>query len=284
VSILMRNSAVTGVVVTAIISVGLIRAAPASGAQVHAQAASAASKHARKGMPSVAGIAPRARVAADTYLYGGVYQFTQADGASVSMTVGQPELEPGVARAPHSLGEVAAESADGQQIVEVGWTIDRTLNPDARPHLFVFHWVNGSPGCYNGCGYQQVDNLVAPGAAMGANTQHHFEILYFEGNWWIQLDNEWIGFFPGSLWSGGFTRTGLVQFFGEVYAESASPCTDMGNGEFADNTAAASISSVTYPNGPATNLSVNQTDPTLYTAALNGTTGGRFGGPGAGVC
>ena len=53
----------------------------------------------------------------------------------------------------HSLAEVSAQSADLQQIVEVGWTVDRLVNGDSLPRIFVFHWINGIPQCYNACGY-----------------------------------------------------------------------------------------------------------------------------------
>lgn len=51
------------------------------------------------------------------------------------------------------------QSEDGRHIVEVGWTVDRELNGDAQPHLFVYHWVDGQATCYNGCGFVQYSPL-----------------------------------------------------------------------------------------------------------------------------
>jgi hypothetical protein len=100
-----------------------------------------------KGNPSLAAASTQG-VSSLTFLYGGAFQFAAADGANMFMTVSRPALAAGDF---HSLGEMAAESADGRNIVEVGWTVDRGLFGDSEPHLFVFHWVNGAPTCYNGC-------------------------------------------------------------------------------------------------------------------------------------
>ena len=75
-----------------------------------------------------------------------------ADGASVQIDQARPVIGP----AYHSLIELAVESLDSSQIVEVGWTVDKELNGDDLPHLFVFHWVDGAPTCYNGCGFVQI--------------------------------------------------------------------------------------------------------------------------------
>lgn len=94
-------------------------------------------------MPSVAGAAPRAITPnATSFLYGDAAQFAATDGLFATATIAQPALATGDS---HSLAELAAQSADGRQIVEVGWTVDRGVNGDSLPHLFVFHWVDGVP-------------------------------------------------------------------------------------------------------------------------------------------
>lgn len=45
------------------------------------------------------------------------------------------------------------QSSDQRQALEVGWKMDRGLNGDDTPHLFVFHWVDGARTCYNGRGF-----------------------------------------------------------------------------------------------------------------------------------
>jgi hypothetical protein len=228
--------------------------------------------------PGAGGVAP----AAEIYKYAGVRQYAVTTGMSALVTVARPELWAGDF---HTLAELAAQSADRQQIVEIGWTVDRGVNRDDSPHLFVFRWVNGSPGCYNGCGF--VRNTAArarPGMLLNENIQPLFTISFQAGNWWLGYQSEWIGHFPGSLWGGGFTQTGLVQLFGEVDATGKTTCTDMGNGEPASQANSASIIAITYQNGPGVSLSTVETHPAAYTVRRVGSTSAHFGGPGHGTC
>lgn len=186
----------------------------------------------RPGHPAAEADAPSAL----TYLYAYAYQYRTAIGAAGRFS----QHRPFVSTADyHSLAELAAESSDARQIVEVGWTVDRGVNGDSNPHLFVYHWVNGSPTCYNGCGWVQYSAIRYPGMTVSVtSTPQEYAIEYYAGNWWVWYQTEWIGYFPGSLWS-GFTQVGLVQWFGEVAANSSAPCTDMGNGLFGTSTGAA---------------------------------------------
>jgi hypothetical protein len=213
---------------------------------------------------------------AATYFYASSYQFAVADGLFANATVAQPAL----GTDSHTLFELAAQSADGQQIVEVGWTVDRGLNGDLNPRLFVFHWVDRIPSCYNGCGFVQYSATIRPGAWLGNGT-HSFTIQHYQGNWWIRLNSEWIGYYPDTLWGGRYTRTGLHQWFGEVAANSGSPCADMGNGLFASSLSAASVSGMSNINGPAVSKSSTVTNASFYSLVSTGSNSMRFGGPGA---
>jgi hypothetical protein len=62
-------------------------------------------------------------------------------------------------------------TTDRNFIVEVGWTVDDSLNGDYRPHLFVYHWVNNGETCYNGCGFVQVKSPYSPGMALRRGCQ-----------------------------------------------------------------------------------------------------------------
>lgn len=214
---------------------------------------------------------------AATYFYATSHQFAVADGMFANMTVAQTFLSTADS---HTLAELAAESADGRQIVEVGWTVDRSLNGDTNPRLFVFHWIDGVATCYNGCGFVQFSPTIRPGAWLGNGT-HSFTIQHHQGNWWIRLNSEWIGYYPDSRWGGRYTRTGLHQWFGEVAANSGAPCTDMGNGQFASSASATSISGMSNINGPAVSKSTSATTPAFYSASSTGSASMRYGGPGA---
>jgi hypothetical protein len=297
-----RRRLVVGLLVTAVTGLGLAPAAPVGAApsgsftdkaatppstpptvsQAMAIAgkasADASARYAPKAAPPSTDAKRRVGPLALTYLYGTSYQYATADGLYSFMTVARPTLASGDF---HTLGELAAQSTDGLQIVEIGWTVDRGLYGDDNPRLFVFHWIDGNPTCYNGCGFvQYTAATVRPGDILPTGTAF-FGIQHYQGNWWVGYGSQWIGYFPDSQWGGLYTRTGLNQWFGEVAANSASPCTDMGNGLFASNTAAASITSMTFYNGPAVSKTTFATHPSLYNTASTGSNSMRFGGPGA---
>ncbi|SFF30388.1 protein of unknown function [Actinoplanes philippinensis] len=205
-------------------------------------------------------------------------QAAVTDGAYANFSINKPSL---ALTDFHTLAELAVQSSNGNQIVEVGWTVDRLVNGDSDPHLFVYHWVNGVPTCYNGCGFVQYSANISPGDTLPENATKRLGIQYYSGAWWIAYDTEWVGYFPGTLWSGNFTQSGMIQAFGEVAGISLLPCTDMGNGlNGATNSSAARIGSVSYINGPAVDLYVRSTSPHYDVAKLSGRTF-RYGGDGA---
>src|SRR5262249_20252454 len=111
-----------------------------------------------------------------------------ATGASVKLWRSNPNLDPNDIADSHSLQELAVESVDQLQIVEVGWTVDIVQNGDAQPHLFVFHWVNGIPTCYNGCGFVSTSTKVVPGMKLASGGYSTFQINHVGDEWQISLD------------------------------------------------------------------------------------------------
>jgi hypothetical protein len=130
-----------------------------------------------------------------------------------------------------------------------------------------------------------------------------FGIQYFSGNWWIAFDSEWVGYFPEDLWKKenvSYSRSGLVQMFGEVAAQVQTPCTDMGNGQTSEKETAARVASVAYVNGPTVAMTLRsspdippdtatkEADPEakpvpVYTVGFSTATttrSFRYGGPG----
>jgi hypothetical protein len=183
-------------------------------------------------LPNAAGTGCTYLAASQYYCRAGAYQYVTADGAYMSTPVRSPVV---AAADYHSLAELAVESSDGSQIIEIGWRVYRPQ--DQTPRLFIYHWVNGQGTCYNsGCGFvQSTSTTITPGMALTASsTPVQFAIEYFQGNWWYGYNGTWFGYLPGSLWN-GFTATGLVQMFGEVSTTTTRPCTDMGNGYLGTN-------------------------------------------------
>jgi hypothetical protein len=221
------------------------------------------------------------------YLYNAGSQYAETDGFYTNVTIAKPVL---AKNDYHTLGELALQSADGKQIVEVGWNVDRVVNGDDDPHLFVYHWVNRVPSCYNGCGFVQYSKNIKPGDTLSYDVTKKFGIQYFNGAWWIAFDSEWIGYFPEQLWNDEgikFSRSGLVQVFGEVAASRTDTCSSMGNGVAPDpdkpTSGGAYMASVAYLNGPSVNLIYRSTTD-LWPVVGRSARTFQYGGPGKAGC
>ena len=219
------------------------------------------------------------------YLYNVGSQAAETDGFFTNVNISKPELS---RKDYHTLGELALQSADGKQIVEIGWSVDRVVNGDDDPHLFVYHWVDRQTTCYNGCGFVQYSKTVIPGDTLTVDTQKKFGIQYFNGAWWVAYDSEWVGYFPELLWNEQgvkFSKSGLIQVFGEVASTSEDTCTDMGNGRRADvdKSTSSFMSKVQYINGPDVAMFMRSTTKAYPLTILNSNTF-RYGGPGNGTC
>lgn len=130
--------------------------------------------------PAAAGTGCTFRTTSQYYCRAGAYQYVTADGAYLSTPVQSPVV---AAADYHSLAELAVESSDGKQIIEIGWRVYRPQ--DQTPRLFIYHWVNGVGTCYNaGCGFVSNSSTVTPGMALTpSSTPVQFAIEYFQGNW-----------------------------------------------------------------------------------------------------
>ena len=169
----------------------------------------------------------------DCYYYANAAQRRDADGGGMTMQVERPAYVdtggPG-----HTLDEIAVQGGprDGN-IVELGWNVSTDQYGDTDPHLFVFHWMNWSPTCYDDCNWQQWSATYFPHQNLGAIAGRSVYIgyVFYHGNWWAWFDNQWLGYFPGSEWAGTYTRSALIQWFGEVSTRNGiPPMTQMGDG------------------------------------------------------
>ncbi|MEA3191317.1 MAG: hypothetical protein QOD77_1899 [Thermoplasmata archaeon] len=194
---------------------------------------------------------PPAFGASAPYFYATLYDPAPAagsrDGGGMTTTVQNPAISG--AAGVHSLNEIAVIAGGGgtRNIVEIGWTKSRDYGGTGDVRLFVFSWVNGVPKCYNGCGWVQYSSSIVPGKVVAAGTNSYMGYVYYGGNWWAWWTNQWVGYFPGTMWSGTFTQDSQVQWFGEVYDGTVvsglpKPATDMGNGNYATSAAASQFS------------------------------------------
>ncbi|WP_265558803.1 neprosin family prolyl endopeptidase [Streptomyces hygroscopicus] len=211
-------------------------------------------------------------------------QKTDAGGASIQMFQASPQLYPGDIES-HSLQELAVQSSDQKSTVEIGWTVDLGLNGDLRPHLFVYHWVDGQESCYNGCGFVRLSRSVRPGMAVRTGRSAQYAIEYLAGDWWVFYNRQAVGYFPGSLWGGTFTRGQTISAFGEVAHATGVTCEAMGDG--VDGSASGSSWISTFQlldSADPSQLTVTETSPELYDSGSVTPTSFHLGGPGNGPC
>ncbi|HET7046181.1 MAG TPA: neprosin family prolyl endopeptidase [Gaiellaceae bacterium] len=211
-----------------------------------------------------------------------------ATGASVRLWRGRPGLDPADANS-HSLQELAVQSVDGLQIVEIGWTVDRSLNGDDAPHLFVYHWIDGIPTCYDACGFVQTSTATVPGMKLPSGAFSTFRIEHVGDRWQLSLDGTTFGYFPDALWGGtAFTQPLLIQAFGEVASTSTPTCNQMGTGKYADSPASSAITGFTLLGPTPTPVDLAPallvTTPEWYDASRVAPDGFWLGGPGSGRC
>jgi len=206
-------------------------------------------------------------------------QSFETESIHANMTIARPFL---ASADSHSLAEMYASfSNPWRNAVEVGWTVDRSLNGDDNPRLFVHHWVQGQATCYNGCGWVQHSDDLRPGMPLAVGPERLFVIQHYIDRWWVAYDTEWIGYFPDSLWNGVFTHTDEVKWYGEVATTGAGPvCTQMGNGLAGENERAATITEMGSYTNPAPHISFGSTSSRLYDEVPTSATGMRYGGPG----
>lgn len=282
-----------------------------------AQAASHPPKPSPNDRPTVAKMAPKGKpgkltralspagklLAGPFYHYVGGRQLIAAPGyagITANFWVGNPGIHTGSAPqdggGTHSLAEIAVESADQQQSVEVGWIKDPGIcaADPTNPCLFVGAWVNNVFQGYNGGFVDYAPSTLDAGDSLASyvGTAPALEIQYFSGAWWVEAAGQWVGYFPGTLWSGvspGFTAGRMFQLFGEVASTETDgkPCSDMGTGDQGSSggsgTSVARISSATYigSGGVLPSLTYFRS-PTIagYTNVTPSTRSFWYGGPG----
>lgn len=248
-----------------------------------------------KGLKGLPKQGPTTRSACGTcYYYAGGKQTATSDGASVLVDIVKPVI---AANGFHSLAELAVESANFQQVVEVGWNVDPALYGDNNPHAFVFKWVNGTAGCYNGCGWVgAMGAATTAGQSLAADigTIKSFAIQHLTNaqcgctaGWWVAYNGAWMGAFPDTLWtSPTYTQAGFHQVFGEVALSDTTSTTDMGDPSvsLASATVGARLNSYAMVNsGSANSLTLFATDAARWSVFYSPTTSVRsirYGGQG----
>lgn len=222
------------------------------------------------------------------YGYAGFQQVVDFDGVAVLLGKENPATD---ANTWHSLAEVSVFDTSRNNVVEVGWTKDPLVcAAGVSVCLFMFNWVNGVPGCYNGCG--AVNGVGCAPYCLGAsldgianNTSKNFALQHINGAWWAAFDGAWRFAIPDTDWGvNAFSVGKKFQVFGEVALKDDTSCADMMGGVLPTGSPTflgGKANSMTLVNGSAAVApSIIATNPTLWNALMVTSISGRFGGPG----
>lgn len=229
------------------------------------------------------------------YFYAGAWQILGAGESAttydVNLNIEAPYLD--TTNDAHTLAEQAIQSSDTQQTVELGSTHDPSVcGAGNSPCLFAGSWKNGVFLGYNTGFVDYAPNATDLGDTLTTGTVKRFYSTYSGGVWWMSYESQWVGYFPGSIWTNApnsvtFDKGGVFNGFYEVATKSTgdtTPCTDMGNGKLAsDTTSARSYSNAisgTLPGAIANNFVGYDTDGTGYTHVQTTARTTRTGGPG----
>jgi hypothetical protein len=120
----------------------------------------------------------------------------------------------------------------GNQTVEAGWQNYPAKYGSQNAALFIYWTADNyqNTGCYNlDCpGFVQVNNTWHLGSGFSAystvgGAQYELPIqwwLYY-GNWWLNVNGTWVGYYPGSIYRGGqLSRNAtLIEFGGETVSD-----------------------------------------------------------------
>jgi len=180
------------------------------------------------------------RSALNSHRYAVGYQNVNNHGGHSTLNVWQPVP---IASNAFSLSQVWYAGGTPTQTVEVGWQVYQQLYGTTKPCLFIYYTPDGyATGCYNnGCGkFVQYSTVWIPGGQLGpvstmGGTQQEIEIvvLLSNGNWWVMINNQWLGYYPLSLYGTGQLKTyaTLAEYGGEVTANAAGTTGQMGSGK-----------------------------------------------------
>jgi len=150
----------------------------------------------------------------DAHKYSFTYQYVNNIGGNSNLNVWAPYVNT-------AEGEIFSLSQEwyiggtgsSEQTEEVGWVVYPGMFGDEKPHLFIFSTTEGyQDGCWdNSCGDFVVSKdggvIGAPISPVSTSGGTQYEVaaqyLLYKGNWWMEFQGTWIGYYPGSMYHGG---------------------------------------------------------------------------------
>jgi hypothetical protein len=184
------------------------------------------------------------------YFHAKSVQWSQVYGCDARLNIWDPKINiPSSPGDDHSISQLWLQNYQKPELqsIEAGWTVDKGLNGDEYPHLFIYYTTNGyskdgnNIGGYNRLesGWVQYNPTIYPNIPLTSmisvqgGKQYDLGVKYqlYEGNWWFGINyNEsgpwiWIGYYPASLFNGGLGNyVEWISFGGEVYSALPNPC------------------------------------------------------------
>ncbi len=240
--------------------------------------------------PSVAGrpsfVNPKQAAPQDPtegHKYSVMYQYVDNLGGNSNLNIWSPYVNT-------NWGEIfslsqewyVADNSGVTQTAEVGWQNFPQMYGNEESRLFVYWTADGynQTGCYNlTCGaFIQTSNKAALGGGLGnystnGGTQYEFSAMFYlyQGNWWLAIQGNWIGYLPGGLYAGGQLSeySNLIEYGTEsVGADNVWPPEGSGNWSSAGFGHAALQRNVYYVNlsnqGIWTSLTPYDPSPSCY--------------------
>ncbi len=205
----------------------------------------------------------------------------QGTGASVDMLVSKPTLG---ANDDHSLAELWLGNSTDTNAVEFGWRVFKGA-PDTNPRLFAYHWVNDKYTCYvsssKSCGFVPAPNASVKIGQILPTGKATFRVNYnaTTKRWNYYFNGEWIGYFPGTIWSGNFASVRNVHVYGEVSASATHRSqTQMGNGQAGWSTGSAYFSGYKLLGGSTTGAFSTFKASYPYSVGITGAHSFHYGG------
>lgn len=188
---------------------------------------------------------------------------------------------------------LAGSSTRGTETVEVGWEEQPPAGWGSKPIIFVYSTQDGynQTGCHNlDCAdfvQTSARNLLGAvppaGFSVAGGKQTTLAVEFqrnTDGNWWVRIDNEWIGYYKANLYAGDLSKPSATTYFsagGEISTQNHLPSTVMGSGQFASagyKKAAFQANHFYRDAGLNTyavqRLNVGIDNPTCYTMAISG--------------
>ncbi|XP_044464847.1 uncharacterized protein LOC123195256 [Mangifera indica] len=171
-------------------------------------------------------------------------------GAQADINVWNPVVDLGD---DYTTAQIWLNGGPGDRVesVESGWMVNPKLYGDRRTRFFAYWTADGygKTGCFDlTCtGFVQTSSQVALGSAIdpiSSTLGPQYQITVGlnldpkSGNWWLQINNVIVGYWPASLF--GYLKHSaiLVKWGGQVYSQAVKKTphtrTAMGSGEMAN--------------------------------------------------